>query len=308
MRATFPEYIQWQNAMRPEDIGYHDGRASLTSGHEAQAQYATKVARHLASLLGVVRNNFASEEHAMWAEYSKSKARLERVRSAVFVRANGASTPAGAPLNRAAAIGIVVVLALCAAGLLALVLQLRGLDTGSAAAFAAPVGVALAALSYVIGVLLRQATHVWVRRLSLVFAAAAVMILVAAVVSMPTAAMSAAERLLVASAIVLCCLAIGAVAFYSHVPDPEATRLERELTALHARLADLVAARNENREFHLNVALRHRELAGQMIAVYRQAYSQCTPAGATGPESFQLPPELAEIDSAWFQIHEENAL
>lgn len=307
MRATFPEYIRWQNAMRPEDIGHHDGLAGTTVAVDDADHYEAKVARHLGSLMGVVRNCFADEEHRMWAEYKTRQAIYTRLKAAIESQDNS-GRPVRATLKRIPAVGLTVTLGVAAAGLLGLMLSLRGLELAPAVALAVMVGAGLIALSYASGVILRQSSHQWARNTCVGLAVVTGAILLIAVSSMPTPQLTDAERLLIGGGIVLCCVGIGVCAFYSHDPNPEATRLEREYSAVHAQMAQLVSKRNESRVFHLNVALRHRELAGEMIAAYRLAFKRSAPPDTPEPRSFARALQLAEVDTAWFCLHEENTI
>ena len=309
MRSHCPEYLRWQEAMRPEDTGAQDGRRAGNGGEVQARQFASKVAHYLEGRTRVVRNNFAGEEHGLWAKYILAKLDAHRLQAALESLGGSGSAPAiarRAPMQRGVALAAGSVLGFALVALLWFLFTRIGMAGDLAIVLGMAVSLALVGISCACGVLLCRTRQQWHRVACLAIAVATALTLLWAFAALPVAGLGTAERWLLGVASVLCCLGLGFVAHQASDPDPHASRIEREAAEAVARLTDLVARRNENSEFHINVAHRHRELAGQMISDYRQAYVHAASAGSDVTSLLDFDTQFTEVDVTWFKLHEGN--
>lgn len=306
MRSSLPEFIRWQNALRPEDSGHYDSRTqSAADAAACTLAFDAKVGGQLESRLGVVRNNFIEEESRLWAEHSRAE-HAWRTGSDALLAANY-SGPADAPviapdMSVSARWVSLVLIGAALTSLIAVLVQARQVAPLLAALISLVFCVALMAGAYACGLLLRRAKSTVARRATL----AGLVVLTASLVAVCALPVHADLAVVYSQAIGLAAgvllLVVALVAYLSTIADPQIHRLRLVVTSSHALLLTLKAQREENRIFHINVAERHRALAQQMTDMYRHAYRQGLEESVSVPQALLQPSQLPVVDIQWFDL------
>lgn len=306
VRSSLPEFIRWQNALRPEDSGHYDARTPGTPGADASTlAFDAKVVGQLESRLGVVRNNFTEEEARLWAEHARAEHAWRTGTEAL--RAAGYDGPTDAPvvepaLSPSARWGALVLIGMGLTVLIAVLAAARGAAPVHAAAISAVLCTALIAGAYACGLLIRRAASAVARwaTFGCLGVLAASVVALCAVNAHGDLSMLSGQAIGLAAGVLL--LVVALVAYLATVTNPQIHRLRLVVAASHGSLLSLKAQREENRIFHVNVAERHRALAQQMADTYRYAYRQALGDAATVPPALLQPPLLPAIDVRWFDL------
>lgn len=310
MRSSLPEYVQWQNAMRPEDTARAAALSSTWTPLEALSDFEGQVKSQLESRYGVVRNNFAEEEMVLSPAYKMLSERMAAIR----LRRDSYQTPGhasgGILLKQGWSLALISLFVLCLALLMASLFLFKGLDSVFSSVLGMVASLCIGSFAYVCGVILRQTRHH-----HMTYACIATLLILAILITtvsggMAVTMLSQSERLFLGVWMSLAMLAITACAFYSHNSDPLRTGVEREFMELSEKLAQIVAKRKENMDFHLNVAQRHHALAEQMVQTFRLTFRLVLPDGTATPPEFNRKPTLPEIADPeyMFGMYWENTL
>jgi hypothetical protein len=294
-----PRYLQWQNAMRPEDTGHSDGAAGIPSASESTSQFEGQVRDYLNSRLARTRNDFAGTDAVFATEIAVLRPDYQHVKQMLDEKRAAMRRPVIVRLNAGAGWISIALATLLSAGLMFVLWHDKGVQPNIAAAISLFAAVLGCLAAYPCGLLLRQGTQDWHKWLAAAVLGVLACVLFATAFNMHTPSFEPMERGILGFMIAFAFLAVAACAFLMHDQDAGYAELERKMQRLLPRLSQVETQRVENQIFHTNVARRHVEIARRMITDYRQANSRGRPVNMPTPSYFNELPQLPEISDNW---------
>lgn len=302
MRVSFPEHTKWQNAMRPEDNATRDAELGIPRIDDTSCGFVEELRNHLRSLFGVTKNYFADEERRLWPIYEVSIVRYRKCREDYERRRAKLGRGLEIPVARRTAVLLILVLALVAAIGAGAWLMQRNLEWWAAWSLSLVCTCLAVGVGYLVGLAVRQAPKSWMKALAVAVGMA--IVILTGWLAHRLIANDTAEAAGIAVGLFAILSAVGALAFLSHDADFVYEALSKALDKSQWELKQVVSMRRENREYHLNCARRHVELAGEMLSTYCTVNRRLRKNGAF--PAWPAAVTMEAITDADFQLFGEN--